>query len=151
MMDIYSLGQIIQWLVTGKTHEGTDRVNLGSVIEGKHMKQIDEIIEKCLNNNPEKRFKTTSEILDIVNKFQVVNNSEIEVNKNVANIDTEQIYKYICLNDVVTTSEIVEHFNYDLNDLKKTLIELWKINRLIKPAYINDSPEDNNCNWTRLN
>lgn len=115
------------------------------------MNQIDKIIEKCLNNNPEKRFKTTSEILDIVNKFQVVTNNEIEVKKNVANIDTEQIYKYICLNDTVTTSEIVEHFNYDLNDLKNTLIELWKVNRLIKPAYINDSPKDNNCNWTRLN
>ena len=149
-MDIYSLGQIIQWLVTGKTHEGTDRVNIGTFIEGKYISQIDKIIEKCLNNNPNKRFESATEILDIINKFQVISNNEIKVEQNVNDINIDEIYKYICLNDIATTIEIAEYFNYDLKDLKNTLMELWKINRIIKPAYINDSPQDNNCNWKRL-
>lgn len=150
MMDIYSLGQIIQWLVTGKTHEGTDRVSLGTVIEGKYINQIDSIVEKCLNNNPEKRFKKASDVLDIINEFYIIDNNVNEVKKSVKNIDIMQVYKFICLNDIVTTIQISNYFNYDLELLKDSLMELWKVDRKIKPAFISDSPNDNNCNWTRF-
>lgn len=151
MMDIYSLGEIIQWLVTGKTHEGTGREKLGTYIDGKHMKEIDMIVEKALNNNPEKRYKNATEILDIINGFNSnIETIKEEINYVNNNIDHNEIYKYICLNDVASTLELSKHFNYDINNLKTTLKEMWKVNRLIKPAFIDCNPDNNDCNWSRF-
>lgn len=151
MMDVYSFGQIIQWLVTGETHEGTDRTNLGSIIDGKYMKMIDNIVEKCLSNKPEKRFANVTEILEIINTFKLNNNNEKILKENYNDIVEDKIYKYICLSDITTTDDIAQKFNCDLNELKNILLKLWKVDRKIKPAYINESPDDNDCNWIGIN
>jgi serine/threonine-protein kinase len=49
-MDIYALGQICQWYVTGKIHRGTDRERITKYMEDADL--VDSIIERCLANEP---------------------------------------------------------------------------------------------------
>lgn len=69
------------------------------------------------------------------------------VNINVA--DANDIYKYICINDIVTTREISENFNISIDEAKEILIELFKVNRAIRPAHFACNPEDENCQWSK--
>ena len=69
------------------------------------------------------------------------------VNINVA--DANDIYKYICINDIVTTREILENFNISIDEAKEILIELFKVNRAIRPAHLACNPEDENCQWSK--
>jgi serine/threonine-protein kinase len=63
-MDIYALGQVLQWYATGCTHKGTQRQRLTSVFS--RLEVYDAIIEKCLANDPKKRFQNVSEIRDFI-------------------------------------------------------------------------------------
>lgn len=69
------------------------------------------------------------------------------VNINVA--DANDIYKYICINDIVTTREISENFNISIDEAKEILIELFKVNRAIRPAHLACNSEDENCQWSK--
>ena len=56
MMDIYAMGQVLQWFINDNPHNGTERIKLlGFDLH-------DEIVERCLNQTPEKRFKNIEEI-----------------------------------------------------------------------------------------
>jgi serine/threonine-protein kinase len=59
-MDIYALGQIIQWFATGSIHRGTQRILISNSIPG--AERYDEIVEKCLANKLNERFQTAKEI-----------------------------------------------------------------------------------------
>ncbi len=67
-MDIYALGQILQWYVTGSTHRGTNRIKLSSLIENE--KIYDFIVEKCLAQNPAERFQTIEELKNFVEEYK---------------------------------------------------------------------------------
>lgn len=60
--DIYAFGQIIQWLVFGETHKGTNRKKLMRKYNTKKMKQLDKIVDKCLSNDPNDRYQSFEEI-----------------------------------------------------------------------------------------
>lgn len=60
--DIYAFGQIIQWLVFGETHKGTNRKKLMKKYNTKKMKQLDKIVDKCLSNDPKDRYQSFEEI-----------------------------------------------------------------------------------------
>jgi serine/threonine protein kinase len=59
-MDVYAIGQILQWYAVGETHRGTGRKKIPSEIDDNIV--YDKIINKCLSNNPENRFQKISEI-----------------------------------------------------------------------------------------
>jgi serine/threonine protein kinase len=59
-MDIYAIGQILQWFAIGDTHRGTGRKKISLNIDNNMI--YDRIIEICLNNNPKNRFQNISEI-----------------------------------------------------------------------------------------
>lgn len=63
-MDIYAIGQVLQWFATGKTHRGTGRQLISQVF--KDLDLYDDIIEKCLENNPSNRFQSIQEIRDFI-------------------------------------------------------------------------------------
>ncbi len=63
-MDVYALGQICQWYVMGNIHRGTGRKRLTDSIPKATI--IDEVVERCLANNAEERFKSAQEIRDYV-------------------------------------------------------------------------------------
>lgn len=67
-MDIYALGQICQWYVTGTIHRGTNRESLVNYINGS--KLIDEIIDKCLANKPNDRFQCVKEIGNYISEYK---------------------------------------------------------------------------------
>ena len=64
-MDIYSIGQLCQWFVFNRTHKGTNRKHFGEILENNDNIQIlDSIINKCLANNPDDRYKSIDEIIE---------------------------------------------------------------------------------------
>lgn len=150
-MDIYSYGQILQFIVTGKPHTGTDKINIGRFINGDKIAYIDKIINKCLRFEPEKRYQSMKEIIkELLSLVDYNDNNEINSELIKTNsIDVNDIYEYICINDSASTKELAKEFNYDIHDLKIELIKLFKVKGLIKPNSLVDIPDDENCNWTR--
>jgi serine/threonine-protein kinase len=63
-MDIYAIGQVLQWYATGKTHRGTGRQSILSFFPDD--KVIDDIIETSLNNNPKDRFQSINDIREFI-------------------------------------------------------------------------------------
>lgn len=59
-MDIYALGQIMQWYSVGSTHRGTGRQKITTVF--KDLGVYDSIIDNCLSQNPDNRFQNISDI-----------------------------------------------------------------------------------------
>ncbi len=70
-MDIYAIGQVLQWYVTGYTHRGTGRQRITTVFES--LQVYDRIIEKCLEQNPKLRFQNTIEIEEYLKKSREKN------------------------------------------------------------------------------
>ncbi len=65
--DIYAFGQIIQWLIFGETHKGTNRQKLTKKINTKKIRELDKIVDKCLSNNPLDRYQSFDEIEEKLN------------------------------------------------------------------------------------
>ena len=59
-MDIYALGQLCQWFATGEIHRGTKRKSISTIFP--ECTIIDQVVEKCLANNPNDRFQNIYEI-----------------------------------------------------------------------------------------
>lgn len=109
--DIYALGQIIQWLVYGKVHKGTGRKRITEKYSGSRMEVLDNIIEKCLENDPKNRFQSIEEIFEYINS----ENKEISVQpssseENSTNID-ELKNKLIDIINHITTTEVEDEFD----------------------------------------
>lgn len=80
-MDIYAIGQIIQWLVFGATTKGTHRKNIYNKYNTPRMHFLDRIVDKCLNDDPKERYQSVNEILDEISQY---NEDKIEIkNENV--------------------------------------------------------------------
>ena len=65
-MDIYAIGQVLQWYATGKTHRGTGRQRISTIF--KELEVQDRIIEKCLENDPVNRFQSIEEIRSYIKR-----------------------------------------------------------------------------------
>ena len=148
-MDIYAIGQIIQYVVTGKSHTGTERVNLGRIIDGDKINVIDKIVNKCLCNEPEKRYQSVEEMINTMPSICTEKKEKEIITKKEFNY--EEIYEYICLNYGTTTKKIADDFNYDLNVLKTALKKMWMVKGVIKPAFITDDPDYDECHWIKNN
>jgi serine/threonine protein kinase len=64
-MDIYALGQILQWYCTGYIHRGTQRTKVAPLLGIPHY--VDLVIDKCIANSPEDRFQKISDINEFIN------------------------------------------------------------------------------------
>lgn len=65
-MDIYALGQILQWYSTGSTHRGTNRQSITTVF--KDLRVYNNLIETCLSQNPKNRFQSIAEIKEYLKR-----------------------------------------------------------------------------------
>ncbi|WP_200974453.1 protein kinase [Echinicola sp. 20G] len=63
-MDIYSIGQVLQWYATGETHRGTGRKNIPYRSDESII--YNQVIEICLSNNPKNRFQNINEIREYI-------------------------------------------------------------------------------------
>ncbi len=84
-MDIYAIGQIVQWLVFGETHKGTHRKKLIEKFNSKRMALLDLIVEKCLDNNPNNRYQNIKEIMEDISNYNSKrkSNSNEKINKGI--------------------------------------------------------------------
>lgn len=94
-MDIYSIGQVIQWYVTGMFTRGTNREHLYKNYESSNMRNLDIIIEKCLADKPESRYQNIEEIESDIENFQIK-----IVEKEKISISLEDRYAEIERNDL---------------------------------------------------
>jgi len=91
-MDIYAIGQIIQWLVFGQPHKGTNRRKLTEKYNTKRMKLLDEIVEKCLDNNPSNRYQNIQSIKEIIANYNAKTREKIvDTAKDDIQVNTEEI------------------------------------------------------------
>lgn len=65
-MDIYALGQLIQWLVTGEVHSGTGRRRLGALDPS--FTRLDPVVDRMLREDAQDRPQTTEELQTLLNK-----------------------------------------------------------------------------------
>lgn len=84
-MDIYAIGQIIQWLVFGTTTKGTHRKNLYRKFDTPRMHFLDDIVDKCLNDDPKERYQSIDDILNEIAKYNE-DKKEIKDEKKSINI-----------------------------------------------------------------
>ena len=68
-MDIYALGQIMQWFVIGDIHSGTGRKTLNTVLNENLIYGLDQIIDKCLRSDPKERYQ--SRIKKLYKRFKI--------------------------------------------------------------------------------
>jgi eukaryotic-like serine/threonine-protein kinase len=64
--DIYSLGQVLQWYLSGKTVRGTGRTSIGTSTSPEELKTLDAVINKCMRNNSAERFQSIAEIVKFI-------------------------------------------------------------------------------------
>ena len=83
-MDIYALGQIIQWFVTGDTHSGTGRIKLTSEINGNMIFGLDKIIDKCIRYNPMERYQSIDEIYSDLREYNIKEVNEVKKDVNIS-------------------------------------------------------------------
>lgn len=68
--DIYSLGQVIYWYLTGKTIRGLDMEPLANTDSPDKLKYLDRIVKKCLINDASKRFQSVTEISEFLKELK---------------------------------------------------------------------------------
>jgi tRNA A-37 threonylcarbamoyl transferase component Bud32 len=68
-MDLYALGQIIQWAITGHTHSGTGRIPLASI--DWTFRVIDPLVDALLQHDPEKRIQSASLTQTLMNELLI--------------------------------------------------------------------------------
>ena len=67
-MDVYALGQLIHWLVTGNAHAGTGRRRLATVDPS--FARLDPVVDLMLREDPRKRPQTTEELRVLLDRFR---------------------------------------------------------------------------------
>ena len=118
-MDIYAIGQITQWLVFGKTTKGTHRKRLYEKFNTPRMHFLDDIVDKCLNDDPQERFQSVEEIFNEIEKYnsdkkQVQErNTQIKVDKHNKDIDINELKN--ALQDIMDKICLFRYGEYNEN------------------------------------
>lgn len=142
-MDIYAIGQLVQWMVFGETHKGTHRKKLTEKYNTKRMRLLDAIVEKCLDNSPNNRYQSISEIKKEISqynaqtKYQKIVAKELECNINIEELKEKliDVLDNICGTDNVNKKfEILDKLNNE--QIEKFLDNLE--NNLDKLQFFND-------------
>lgn len=126
-MDIYAIGQITQWLVFGKTTKGTHRKKLFEKHNTPRMFFLDGIVDKCLNDDPNKRFQNIEEIFSEIEKYNIdkkqpkKDNANIYTDKDKMNIDVEELKR--ALQDVM--DKICRYQFGEYNENTKRTFQLY--------------------------
>lgn len=88
-------------------------------------------------------------IINTLNFLNYLETGESQlISSSIVNLD--EIYKYICMNYATTTKEIANNFNISIEETKDMLMELYKVNEIIRPASIDQIPEDDDCQWSKV-
>lgn len=64
--DVYSLGQVIQWYLTGATVRGQGRPSFSQNTQDRNLETLDAFTKKALRDNPTERFQSIEEVATFV-------------------------------------------------------------------------------------
>jgi hypothetical protein len=115
-MDIYALGQLMQWYVTGSTHQGTGRRKLASILP--ELGYLDGIVDRCLSFDPNDRFQSIADV-----------RAAIKAAKQRAFSDVMEDFAAVCASTVPTGLNAVVHLTSP-DQLDRLLNNLSNADRL---------------------
>lgn len=144
-MDIYAIGQIIQWLVFGKTTKGTHRKNLYKKFNTSRMHFLDNIVDKCLNDDPKCRFQNIKEILTEIENYNKgkkqieEENTKIYTGEKIKILDIEELKN--ALQDIM---EKICYFEYgeDSENKEQTFSLMNNISDKSIKTFLEDIPNN---------
>ena len=88
-------------------------------------------------------------IINMLNFLNYIETGESQlISSSIVNLD--DIYKCVCLNYGITTKEIANKFNISIEETKNMLMELFEVNEIIRPVSIDQNPEEENCQWSKM-
>ncbi|WP_270740361.1 protein kinase domain-containing protein [Lacticaseibacillus paracasei] len=65
-MDVYSVGQLIQWAICGSLHKGTNRKRFWECdleyMDKDYLYSLDLVVDKAISNNPQERFDSINDM-----------------------------------------------------------------------------------------
>ncbi|RZI85563.1 MAG: hypothetical protein EOP38_04620 [Rubrivivax sp.] len=64
--DLFALGQVVQWFVTGSTHRGVGRVRLSKAESSADMRVLDLVVDACLRDDVAARPQSVSEVRKMI-------------------------------------------------------------------------------------
>lgn len=111
--DIYALGQVIQWYLTGSTNRGVNRTRFSSIDSSERLQLLDNIVEICLNHEPTKRFQTIGDIIQFIE-----NSKKRDIWERIEDFDKVIRYSFPSINEIYEASnpdEIADFIN-EFND-----------------------------------
>ena len=177
-MDIYAIGQLIQWLVFGVTTKGTHRKNLYKKFNTPRMHFLDDIVDKCLNDDPKGRYQSINEILVEIEKYNedkkerqdeaipiaiAQNNENQELKEALKDIMDkicfsyfgeydEEIEKNFCIYDKLSDEDVIgflERIPYNIDRLE--FFDKVGASKFINEYTISDNIQIDKTNFIRLN
>ncbi|MCJ0941327.1 protein kinase domain-containing protein [Mammaliicoccus sciuri] len=117
-MDIYSIGQLIQWAVTGRVHKGTGRKRFidNDILQGDRDFAIllDKVVNKCIQQDVNERFSSIKEIKEFIKREKIASSKpdplkDMEIFQNlIHDIYPEAFKKFSKIEDEETIKNIIE-------------------------------------------
>lgn len=153
---LYPLHSLIGMLVKKYKHDG--KLNEFSELAIKQSISLFEKFNDIRNNNS---FAHDNDILEKEDAKYVINTITSTLNYiiyietgepqyvNTHFVEPSDVYRYVCINDIVTTQQVAENFGISADEAREILIELYKVDRKIKKANITCNIDSNNCQWIR--
>ena len=108
---------------------------------------LEKQLEKNKTDIKDSNISLYDEVTSLKNQLNEMNNNNKQ--EDYQNNLKQEIYKFICISIVTTTKEIMNRFDIEFKVAKDILLELSRVDDVIRPAYIADDPEDINCNWSK--
>ncbi|OOF20059.1 hypothetical protein BZJ17_14170 [Salinivibrio sp. IB574] len=125
--DIYSIGQVIQWYLTGSSIRGLGRKRFSSSEPLKNLNNLDQIVEVCLRDDPKSRFQSINDIKEFNDKLNAV--PERNIWKKMYDIDEAIRCSFPKIRNYyhATESKEIERFIKNFNSICKAE-EFWYMN-----------------------
>lgn len=101
--DIFALGQIMQWVISGTTHHGTDRNKICP-----NHPFFDAIIDKCLKNDETQRYQSINEIMESIKSISVDRKRQQE----------QALYKKLVWDAIYDLDEIIRQTCTQITDIE---------------------------------
>ena len=128
--DIYSLGQVLNWYMLNKVVGGTNRESFANTDSSIIVKDIDKIVDKCVNDNPEERFQSITEIKDFLDEMDQQRSAitEVDIWSVIHNFDDIIRKNFTKIRFVEETSDLnkIDRFFNDFNKCHPE--EFWIMN-----------------------
>lgn len=134
--DIYSLGQVLHWFITGRTVGGTNRQKISSNDSIQMVKDIDEVIEKCVDDNPNNRFQSISNIKEFLKNLHEKSQKPKDIWEVIHDFDGIVRKNFTTISDIAVTEDQnkISNFFEDFNQISPERFWLMELKGGDNPA-----------------